>query len=211
LFVIPFDFPIISQDPFWNQGGLDIPKTVLTTWQSLDYSQMKQLGMHSTKLVDFASFQRSSRIYAPSESVYHTFFFSVLKMWLRKGVFIGTNVDVPISQGSIRKKRADLILQTQHWKCVIEFEASDPPQDIEEYLNRTEFYRSILQCNEGWLVHVGITHPGSGYYYPTHPSTNAIFIWHDENFQCWKYWIRYGGEKKIIYENESPNFCGQFY
>lgn len=77
----------------------------------------------------------------------------------------------------------------------IEFEASDPPANIEEHLTKVKDYEKLLNAKEGWLVHFGTA---KYQHYPKKEGVNSIYIWHDDNFTKWEASIQTGDDLRFV-------------
>lgn len=84
------DFPKIAW-PMHKDGTLNIGALILEAWKAIKWNEDQYMGKNSSKNVRVSGIGRFERF--PSDAVYHSLIFAVLKNSLPHGYELSTNVD----------------------------------------------------------------------------------------------------------------------
>ena len=99
------------------------------------------------------------------------------------------------SKKSLAAQKAYLFIQDNaERKYVLDYAASDSQEGMKEHLERLVNYKTQLQAEEAWLIHIGIARPTEKYQYQFHPDVDSVYIWHDPDFNKATAWIYKNGK-----------------
>ncbi|KYR00542.1 hypothetical protein DLAC_02555 [Tieghemostelium lacteum] len=114
----------------------------------------------------------------PDEAFYHFELVATIKNWEPK-----VKINPIVRTGLNTKDRADIVLEFNEKKFVLEIVAHTTLKDVENHIKRGTRYKTSIGATEVWIVHYTAGKQTKQSKYPSSiPGVGVIHIWHNSKF-----------------------------
>jgi len=178
-------------------GRLDVPSMITQIVKHWDRNWLALYGAHSRKLSRANGVPRTTR--APREEVYQLELVSSLKSWLPLFYDVFTQVVVENERCKRTDMYADVMIQMNEERILLELVAHTGKDNVAEHINRAGEYAKVLKATSTYVIHFTSSPKIDEYPFCTgNEEVSVIHVYHSPSFDVIKIYQHKGEEPTII-------------